>query len=62
MNETTTIEMTDVTGRLVKTASVENAMQGQTIKLDVEELNAGTYFIAVRNKNNKLVSKLTLTK
>jgi len=62
MSETTTIEMTDVTGRLVKTASVENPMQGQTIQLDVNELNAGTYFISVKNKNNKLVSKLTLTK
>lgn len=62
MNETTTIEITDVAGRLVKTTSVENPMQGQTIKLNVEELNAGTYFISVINKNNKMVSKLTLTK
>ncbi len=62
MNATTAIEITDVTGRLVQTASVENPMQGQTIKLDVDALNAGSYFITLRNKNNKLVSKLTLTK
>ena len=62
MNSTTVIEMTDIAGRLVKTTSVKNPMQGQTIKLDVEELNAGTYFIAIRNEDNKLVSKLTLTK
>ncbi len=62
MNETTVIEINDIAGRLVKTTSVENPIQGQTIKLDVEELNAGTYFISVTNKNNKLVSKLTLTK
>ncbi|MBL0329258.1 MAG: VCBS repeat-containing protein [Bacteroidetes bacterium] len=62
MNSTTVIEITDVMGRLVKTASVQDPMQGQTIQLDVNELNAGTYFIAIRNENNKLVSKLTLTK
>jgi hypothetical protein len=62
MNSTTVIEISDVAGRLVKTESFANPIQGQTVQLNVSELKAGTYFIAIRNENNKLVSKLTLTK
>ena len=62
MNSETVIEITDVAGRLVKTESFENPLQGQTVKLNVTELNVGTYFIAVKNEKSKLVSKLTLTK
>ena len=62
MNSATVIEISDVAGRLVKTESFANPIQGQTVQLNVSELNAGTYFIAIRNENNKLVSKLTLTK
>ncbi len=62
MNSTTTIEITDVAGRLVKTQSLENALQGETLNFNVSELNAGSYFISVKNEKNTLVSKLTLTK
>ncbi|HEY0031250.1 MAG TPA: FG-GAP-like repeat-containing protein [Bacteroidia bacterium] len=62
MNSTTVVEMTDVTGRLVKTQSFENPVQGQTVKIDVSEMKAGSYFITIKNDTQKLVQKLVLTK
>ena len=62
LNSATSIEITDVAGRLVKTESFANLMQDQTVQLNVSKLNAGTYFITIKNENSKLVSKLTLTK
>ncbi|MBA3971365.1 MAG: T9SS type A sorting domain-containing protein, partial [Bacteroidetes bacterium] len=62
MKSTTTIEINDITGRLVQTTSYENPVQGQTVKLDVSNMNAGAYFITIKNDTQKLVQKLTLTK
>ena len=62
MNSSTTIEMMDLTGRLVKTWNVEKPVQGQTTTLDVNEMGAGTYFITIKNDTRKLVQKLILTK
>lgn len=62
MNSFTTIEIADITGRLVRTDSYENPVQGQTVKMDVSDMNAGAYFITIKNDTQKLVQKLTLTK
>ncbi|MFL5763506.1 MAG: FG-GAP-like repeat-containing protein [Bacteroidia bacterium] len=62
MNSVTTIEIADVTGRMVSTSSYENPVQGQTVKVDVSNLNAGSYFITIRNNTQKLVQKLVLAK
>lgn len=62
MNSLTVIEITDVTGRLVKTESFGNPSQGQIAKLNVSELNAGSYFITIKNDTQNLVQKLVLTK
>lgn len=62
MTSTTVVEITDVTGRLVKTTSVANPAQGQTVSLNVSELNAGSYFITIKNETQTLVQKLVLTK
>ena len=62
MNSLTVVEITDVTGRLVSTHSIENPIQGQTLKVDVANLNSGSYFITVKNDTQNLVQKLVLTK
>ena len=62
MNSLTVVEITDVTGRLVSTQSVSNPIQGQTLNIDVANLNAGSYFITVKNDTQKLVQKLVLAK
>lgn len=62
MNSVTVIEINDVTGRLVKTESFENPVQGQIVSLNVSELNAGSYMITIKNNAQKLVQKLVLTK
>jgi hypothetical protein len=62
MNSITTVEITDVTGRLVRTSSYENPVQGQVVKVDVSGMNAGSYFITVKNDTQKLVQKLVLAK
>ena len=62
MNSLTVVEITDVTGRLVSTQSISNPIQGQTLNIDVANLNAGSYFITVKNDTQKLVQKLVLAK
>ncbi len=62
MNSLTVVEITDVTGRLVKTHSIANPVQGQTVNVDVADLNAGSYFITIKNDTQNLVQKLVLTK
>lgn len=62
MNSLTVVEITDVTGRLVKTHSISNPVQGQIVNVDVADLNAGSYFITIKNDTQKLVQKLVLAK
>ena len=62
MNSVTVIEINDVTGRLVKTESFENPVQGQIASFNVADLNAGSYMITIKNDTQKLVQKLVLTK
>jgi hypothetical protein len=61
-SQVTTIELTDVTGRLVKTWSVDKPVSGQEVQLNVTEFNAGTYFLNIKTDSRKLVQKLMLTK
>ena len=62
MNSLTVVEITDITGRLVSTQSISNPIQGQTMNIDVANLNAGSYLITVKNDTQKLVQKLVLAK
>ncbi len=62
MNSLTVVEITDVTGRLVKTHSISNPIQGQVVNVDVADLNSGSYMITIKNDTQKLVQKLVLAK
>lgn len=62
MNSLTVVEITDVTGRLVKTHTIDNPAQGQIVNLGVADLNAGSYMITIKNDTQKLVQKLVLSK
>ncbi len=62
MNSLTVVEITDVAGRLVKTHSIDNPVQGQVVNVNVADLNAGSYIITIKNDTQKLVQKLVLTK
>lgn len=62
MDGTTVIELSDLTGRIVRTMSIEKATTGQTAQLDVNDLAGGTYFINIRTNTKNLVQKLMLTK
>ena len=62
MNSITVVEITDVTGRLVSTQSIDSPVQGQTMSIDVANLNSGSYFITVKNDTQNLVQKLVLAK
>lgn len=62
MNSTVTVELMDIAGRIVKTASYENILQVETVQMNVNDLNAGTYMISVSNSTIKTISKITVTK
>nr|MDQ3046852.1 T9SS type A sorting domain-containing protein [Bacteroidota bacterium] len=62
VNASAVIEMTDLTGRVVGSWSVENALQGQTKQLNVAAMSAGTYFVTVKTGTDKMIQKLILTK
>lgn len=62
MDGRTTVELSDVTGRVVRTIAIENAVAGQTIHMDVNDLSSGSYMISVKTDTKNLVQKLMLTK
>lgn len=62
MSGRTTIELIDVTGRVIRTAQVEDATQGQIIPMDVNTVRAGSYMISIKSGNSNLIQKLVLTK
>lgn len=56
------ISITDVTGRIVSSSTIQNVAQGQIVSLNTENINAGTYFITVKTENKNVVQKLVITK
>lgn len=62
VNGQTTIELIDVTGRVIRTAQVENASQGQVLQLDVNDVRAGSYMISIKSATSNLIQKVVLTK
>jgi hypothetical protein len=62
LSSTAVVELTDIAGRLVSTWSIDKPTQGQNVKLNVSEVNAGTYFLNITTDTNKTVQKLVLTK
>lgn len=58
----TTVELVDITGRIVRTAAIENATAGQNIRMDVNDLSAGSYTVNIKSDTRNLIQKLVLTK
>ncbi|MBL7890654.1 MAG: VCBS repeat-containing protein [Bacteroidia bacterium] len=56
------INITDIAGRVILANNVQNVNQGQIVSLNIENINAGTYFITVRSENKNTVQKLIITK
>lgn len=56
------ISITDIAGRVILANNVQNVNQGQIVSLNIENINAGTYFITVRSENKNTVQKLIITK
>lgn len=61
LNKLTTVELTDVTGRVVESWSFEKVLHGQPIHLNVSGKSAGTYFMSIKSESNCYVQKLILT-
>jgi hypothetical protein len=62
MDGRTDISLIDITGRIVRTMSFENAIEGQTAHMDVSDLSAGTYMINIKTDTRNLVQRLMLAK
>jgi hypothetical protein len=57
-----TVQVIDVTGRIISTYVVENAAQGQVLTIDLTGINAGTYFVNVQTDKKNVMQKLIVTK
>jgi hypothetical protein len=55
----TTISVYDVQGRMVSTMSVE-AVSGEQVRIDIETLNSGVYFLTVSNDSAVRTAKLVV--
>ena len=62
VNSMAVIELSDVTGRLVSTWSIDKPTAGQNVQLNVSDVNAGTYLLTIKAGTEKTVQKLVLTK
>ncbi len=62
LSSTAVVELTDIAGRTVSTWSIDKPTQGQNVKLNVSDVNAGTYFLNITTDAKKTVQKLVLTK
>jgi hypothetical protein len=50
-----TIEITDISGRVIMTKVPENNLSNHTLSLDLKDLNTGVYFIKFSGSENKTV-------
>jgi hypothetical protein len=57
-----TIEMTDVTGRIINTKTVSLHKGKQTVQLDINNLASGTYFVSCRGNGKTQTQKLVIIK
>lgn len=58
VDKSTTVVISDVSGRVVSNANVSNNYNNNEIKLDVSRLNTGIYFYTVQLKGNTYTGKL----
>ena len=56
------IEITDLSGKVVYTNSLNNATGFQNINLNVENMNSGLYFVNLKTNGESISKKLTITK
>ena len=61
VNSATSVIITTITGALVKNETINNALKGQQITLDITDLKAGTYLITVKNDTQNSVQRLIVT-
>jgi ASPIC and UnbV/Secretion system C-terminal sorting domain/Ig-like domain CHU_C associated/FG-GAP-like repeat len=57
-----TIQMMDVTGRIISTYVVEKPFQGQNVSLDLTGINSGSYFVRIQNNNKVSIQKIVIEK
>jgi hypothetical protein len=58
-NVSTTIELSDISGRIVKTSNVANA---EKVSIDVSDLRNGIYFVRINNGTGQAIRTLTIMK
>ena len=62
-NSTTTLRITDITGRTVNTKNFGNiSTRSTTLPVDISSLNAGTYFVVLTIDNQVFTQKLNVLK
>jgi ASPIC and UnbV/Secretion system C-terminal sorting domain/FG-GAP-like repeat/Ig-like domain CHU_C associated len=61
-NSVALVELTDVTGRVVATWSIDKPTAGQNTKLNVSTIAAGSYLLSIKTDSKKVVQKIVLTK
>lgn len=55
------VKINDLTGKIIKTWSVENPVQDQNYNLDISGVPAGIYFISLENDTQNSIQKLVIT-
>lgn len=58
LNETTAVELTDLSGRVVISQAVAKIAKGQALNVSLAEVSKGAYFLKLKNSNTLLVKKL----
>ena len=56
-SENTMVNITDVTGKVIKTVKITNTTETQTISIELDELSNGVYFVEVITDNSREVKK-----
>lgn len=52
------IELINIEGKILETQTLENQLNENSIKLNIEKLEAGTYFVKFESENNVYVKKI----
>ena len=60
INTPTTIEIVDVTGRVISQQVFEQLSAGQTIQLDIHKIAAGKYILNITGKNRLITKNLSV--
>ena len=57
-----TVEITDMTGKVIFSRNLDNASGFQNVNINVENMNNGIYFVNLKTDANILSKKLTVNK